>query len=68
MEVSAGGGSAPSFKSLYSTASTSARQLASTMFEETPTVPHCAALSPDVMSTRTRLAVPVRLPDRTRTL
>jgi hypothetical protein len=45
---------------LYSTLSTSASQLASMMFSETPTVPHRDCLSRDSMTTRTRAAVPSR--------
>src|SRR5215813_579986 len=48
-----------SFISLYSTESTNPRQLASTIFEETPTVVHFALPSLDVISTRTKLAEPV---------
>src|SRR6266850_6007913 len=57
-----------SLVSLYSTESTSACQLASTMFADTPTVPHCPSPSPEQISTRTRLAVPDRLLVMTRTL
>src|SRR6266850_3787634 len=61
-------GAIPSRASLYSTESTSACQLASTIFADTPTVPHCAFLSPEQISTRTRLAEPDRLLVMTRTL
>src|SRR6266566_7914220 len=61
-------GTTPSLVSLYSTESTSARQLASTMFADTPTVPHCPSPSPEQISTRTRLAVPDKLLVMTRTL
>src|SRR3989442_13770721 len=60
-------GFVPSFINLYSTESTSARQLASTILAETPTVPHCFRPSVEVISTRTRLAVPDKAP-MTRTL
>ena len=43
--------------SLYSTESTNARQLASTILADTPTVPHCASGSPEQINTRTRLAL-----------
>jgi len=43
-------------------------QLASTMFAETPTVPHLAWPSPDVIKTRTRLAEPDNELLSTRTL
>src|SRR5262252_2726530 len=58
----------PSFISLYSTESTNARQLASTILAETPTVPHEVFPSVEVISTRTRLAVPESAPLMTRTL
>ncbi len=45
-------------KSLYSILSTSACQLASITFSDTPTVPHLFFPSPDSISTRTRAAVP----------
>src|SRR5438046_5145233 len=61
-------GATPSRASLYSTESTSARQLASTIFADTPTVPHWAWASPEQISTRTRLAEPDRLLVITRTL
>jgi hypothetical protein len=48
------------FWSLYSTLSTSASQLASMMFSETPTVPQIDCLSRDSITTRTRAAVPAR--------
>jgi len=46
--------------SLYSTLSTSASQLASMMFSETPTVPQMDCLSRHSITTRTRAAVPAR--------
>src|SRR5258705_2362070 len=61
-------GTTPSRASLYSTESTRARQLASTMFADTPTVPHWARRSPEQINTRTKLAVPDRLLVITRTL
>jgi hypothetical protein len=45
-------------KSLYSILSTSACQLASITFSDTPTVPHLFLPSPDSIRTRTRAAVP----------
>src|SRR5215470_5738312 len=61
-------GNTPSFISLYSTASTKPRQLASTIFAETPTVPQFVFPSPEVTSTRTKLAEPDNELLMTRTL